>query len=182
MRKRIGDYLIEKGLVTQAQVQQILSYSQETGLRFGIAGMELGIYSREDLVEVFGPSFAVDFFYLDPAYFPQNTRDLLPVEEIVRLGALPLGFKTERRFFRTRKMLNLGLLSPERKDSAEEALRIARTRPGGDDIQGVKVFLVLADHFLQVLNQVYRKSDAELRGRDQAQVDETLLMFLEQHG
>lgn len=179
MRKRIGDFLLDKGVVTPSQITQILKYSKETGLRFGEAGMEMGIISREKLLQVFGPNFAVDYFHIEPQYFPKITQELLPVDDMVRLGVVPLGFKTERKFFRTRKVLNIGQLDPGRKTATDEALRIASGKLGSGEIAGVKVFLVLAEQFLQILNQVYQTSDESLRIREHAQVDDTLSLFLE---
>jgi hypothetical protein len=179
MRKRIGEFLVEKGVLTPGQVNQILKYGQDNGLRFGEAGQELGILTREQLISVFGPSFAIDFFHLDSKYYPEVTRDLFAPEMLVRLGMLPLGFKTEKKLFRTQKVLNLGLLDPSRRDAVDEAMRAAVTKLGDGQVQGVKVFLVLADQFLSVLSRVYGMDDAELRGRDASQVDGTLAMFLE---
>lgn len=179
MRKRIGEFLLEKGVITQDQVNQILTHSRATGLRFGDAGLDLGVLSREALIEVFGPNFAVDFFHLEPEYFPQVTRDLIPIEAIVRLGALPLGFKTEKRLFRSKKLLNIGLLDPSRKDAAEECLKIAAARLGQGGIQGTTVFLVLADQFLTVLRQTYGVAESEVGSKEPPYIDETLALFLE---
>jgi hypothetical protein len=179
MRKRIGEFLVEKGVLTPTQVELILKHGHETGLRFGEAAMDLGVLTREQMIDVFGPSFAVDFFHVDAEYFPKITQDLLPVETMVRLGVLPLGFKTEKKWFRTRRLLNLGVLDPERKEAAGEALRAAAAKPGVGEVQGTKVFLVLADQFLQVLARVYQVDEARLRAMDPAAVDPTLMMFLE---
>lgn len=181
MRKRIGEFLIEKEIITQGQVDQILRHGEKTGMRFGDAGMDLGIIRREDLIEVFGPSYAVDFFHLEARYFPKVTQELLTGEDVARLGAVPLGFKTERKLFRTRKVLNIGLLDPERKDAVDELIQRAGERLGAGQVQGTKVFLVLADQLLEVIAQVYGKSETDLRRMDLAKVDPTLAMFFE-HG
>jgi hypothetical protein len=179
VRKRIGEFLVEKGVINEAQVQEILKYGQRTGLRFGEAGLELKILSREMLIQVFGPSFNVDFFHLNPEYFPQVTRDLFTVDQIIEWGALPLGFKTEHKFFRARKMLNVGFLDPARADAVQAAEAAARAKLGANGIHGLKVFLILTDQFLEVMRGVYRVDEAALRARDHTSMDGTLAMFLE---
>jgi hypothetical protein len=182
MRKRIGEFLVEKGVITDAQVKQILKHSQENGMRFGDAGLELGILTSDRMVEVFGPSFAVDFFHLEAEYFPQVTRDLYPVDTLVRLGLLPLGFKVEKRLFRSKKILNLGLLDPSRRAAVDEALEAAVAKLGPREVQGVKVFLTLPDQFVTVLSQVYGQTAEQLKARDPARVDGTLALYLEHAG
>ena len=109
---RIGEFLVSKKILTPQQVDRILEYSKMRGLRFGEAGLELGYLSREAFIQVFGPNFEVDFFHLNPNYFPELTKDLIPLEMVLRYGVLPLGFKSEFGFFRRRKHVNLGFLSP----------------------------------------------------------------------
>ena len=62
-------------------------------------------------------------------------------------------------------MLNLGLLDPTRKDAVDEALRLATAKLGEKEVQGVKVFLIVADQFLAVMRQVYGQGDAACGAR-----------------
>jgi|GEM_PF-1245844 len=179
MQKRIGEFLIEKGVITEQQLRDILKYSGKTGLRLGDAGMAMGIITRAKLVELFGPNFAVDFFHLNPTFFPVITKELLTAESILKFGALPLGFKTEYRMFKPRKILNLGLLNPSRADSLAEVEKAAQAKLGREGLQGVKVFLVLADQFLDVVRDVYGMTDEKLRKMKPTELDATLTLFLE---
>jgi hypothetical protein len=178
-RKRIGEFLIEKGLLTEAQAAEIAAYGQRTGLRFGDAGLELKLLSREKLAEVFGPSFAVDFFHLDPQYFPQVTQALLSVDEMLRYGATPLGFKTEQKLFRARKLLNVGFLDPAREDAQKLILAIAEAKLGAGSVHAVKPFLILPDQFMDIMTQVYGLKAADIRARDLTTLDGTLAMYFE---
>ena len=91
MRKRIGDLLLDKGAITPGQVEDILKYSARSGLRFGEAALELKFVTRERMVEIFGPHHEVDFFHLEPEYFPLHSRDALDLNTILKWGVLPLG-------------------------------------------------------------------------------------------
>src|SRR5690606_15468033 len=111
-----------------------------TGLRFGEAGLELGLLTRDSMLRAFGQHYMVDFFHLEPKYFPQSTRDLFPVKTMIRLGLLPLGLKRTRGFFRTGRILNIGLLDPSAKQSIHSAEQLAATQVEG--LRGVKPYLV----------------------------------------
>ena len=47
-QERIGDFLREKGVITEEEIGIILSYSKQTGLRFCEAGLEIKIMSPAD--------------------------------------------------------------------------------------------------------------------------------------
>jgi hypothetical protein len=179
MHKRIGQFLIEKGAISEQQLGEILSYSRKTGLRLGDAAIAMGLLTREKLIEIFGPNFTIDFFHLDPQFFPTVTRDLLPAEALLRLGMLPLGFKTERKIFRSRKILNIGLLDPNRREAIAEIGEAVARKFGPGYMQGTHIYLILADQFLAVMNEVYRIGDPELRRLDRSVLDSTLTLFLE---
>lgn len=176
MRKKIGEVLIAKGVLTEAQVQQILNYASIRGLRFGEAGMEMGLLTRESMVRAFGPNYLVDFFHLEPAYFPQATRALFDAEFVVRWGILPLGYKTVGRFLGTKKVLNIGLIDPSRTESVEAVERLAREKLGSG-YAGLKSYLVLADEFVSVMESVYQVPAKEMVHF--TEVDPTLKLFLD---
>jgi hypothetical protein len=177
---RIGEFLVTKKILTPQQVDRILEYSQMRGLRFGEAGLELGLLSREAFIQVFGPTFDVDFFHLNSAYFPEMTQNLIPPEMIVKYGVLPLGFKNETRFLRSRRMLNVGFLSPYRTQFISDVESFVLSHKGEFAFEGIKVYLILADQFLRVLKKVYSISEQEIRSRSPEAVDPTLLMFIDE--
>jgi hypothetical protein len=72
----------------------------------------------------------------------------------------------------------VGLLNPGNGRAADEIERVARAKLGAG-MQGIKVFLVLADQYLEVLREVYGLGDAELKRRDPSDLDSTLTLFLE---
>jgi hypothetical protein len=158
---------------------EILDLAHKTGQSFGEAGLALGLLSREDMIRVFGPGFEIDFFYLDPRFFPQATAGALTVEEILHFGALPLGFKKKSGFLAKERFLNVGFLDPANKAtvSAVEALVAGRLR--GENVVGIKIFLLLADQFLNVLREVYGKERSFLQAHDQAALDPALRLLFE---
>ena len=73
MPKAIGQFLVERGVLNQIQVEQILEFSKKTGLRFGEAGLELGLLSYQTLEKVFGPNYRVERSY--SANKPPQTKN-----------------------------------------------------------------------------------------------------------
>jgi type IV pilus assembly protein PilB len=70
--KRIGDLLIEKGLLTQEQLAAALDEQGRTGLRLGQILREKGLISEEDLVDVITtrlgiPKLSLDNLVIDPS-------------------------------------------------------------------------------------------------------------------
>lgn len=167
MRKRIGNFLVEKGYLNEHQVLDIRRHSEKTGLRFGEAALELGLLSKEQLTEVFGPHFAVDYYHIEPRFLPPATRDLFTPEEMIRLGVIGLGEdKTE---------IKVGFLDPGREEAVHEVKRLIGERRGP---QRLKIFLVLPDQFLAALKEGFRVPDDLLLKADPADLDPHLREFL----
>lgn len=176
--KRIGDFLVERGILTRADVEQIAEYGKREGRRFGEAGMELGLLSEEQLVRLFGKNFRVNFFNLDPRFFPRQTNALLSVDTIIRHGVLPLGFKRGGySLFRASRTFNLGMLDPASRESQKTAEE--EVRKNGENFQRTQVFLVLADQFLDVLSSVFDVKMKDLLQRPPESVDGTLALSLD---
>lgn len=176
-RKRIGDFFIDKKLLTQAQVEQVVEYGKKENLRFGEAAIALDFVTEAQLAQLFGKNHKVDFFHLESQFFPKNSRDVLSLETVLRHGVLPLGFKSEYGFFRPGKTLNLGMLDPGRVESLKIVEEEAKKK---SDMTQTKCFLVLAEQFLEVLQQVYGVSMQDLTQRSPDSIEPTLVMFLEE--
>lgn len=178
--KRIGEFLVEKGILSLAEVDQILNYSRKNGLRFGEAALELGFLTPEKLIRVLGPDYRINFFYLHPDRFPKDTLKLFTVDEVLRYGVLPLGFKKKFRWFRRpTELLNIGLLNPGNPKRLDELDEIVRSRIKGDKYQRIQVFLILADQFLGVLRSVYGLKVEDLESKPESELDPTLTLFLQ---
>ena len=177
MRKKIGEFLVSKGVLTSAQVEQILNYARLKGMRFGEAGLEMGLLSKESLVRAFGPNYMVDFFHLEPQYFPEATKDLFNTDFLLQFGVLPLGYKTVWKFFRPKKLLNIGLIDPSRQDALEAVKAHASEVLGAGSWAGTKPYLILADEFVSVLERVYKVPHGKMAKFET--VDPTLKLFLD---
>ncbi len=171
LKQRISDVLIERKLLLNSQVGEVLAHSRQTGLRFGEAAVSLGLITEADLVKSFGPNFGADYFYLNSKHFPKTTQGLYAVPFLLRHGLLALGTKSEQRFLSRKEFLNIGLLDPSNHKALIEAETLARAKHESQTFGGIKVYQILADQFLEVLRVVYGVSAEDLL----AQVDRSLL-------
>jgi hypothetical protein len=177
-RPKIGDFFVEKRILTVEQKNHVLEYAHQSGKSFGEAGLELGVITRDDMVRVFGPSFEIDFFYLDARYFPAVTKDALSLDEILQHGALPLGFKKKSGFLSQKKAINVGFLDPGRAGNVEAVRELLLRRLADAGVTEVKIFLVLSDQYLDVLRSVYGKDRTYLRGLEPGALDPSLALQL----
>jgi hypothetical protein len=175
---RIGEFLVQKGVLSTENAEKILAYGVQRGLRFGDAGLELGLLTRDAMIQAFGPNFRIDFFHLDPRYFPASTRGWFPVDAILRWGALPLGLKREGGLWQRRHRLNVGLLDPSRRDCWAGIEEAARAHLGEQGRIGLRAYLVLPDEFCAILRAVYAIGDKPLGEFPSADLDPTLALYL----
>ena len=57
-RKRLGDILQERGLLSKEQLKQALDYQRSTGDKLGTALMKLGFISPEDIADALSEHLA----------------------------------------------------------------------------------------------------------------------------
>ncbi len=53
LRKRLGDLLVEEGIVSEDQIQQALSAQRSTGQKLGDALIDLGFITEKQMLEFF---------------------------------------------------------------------------------------------------------------------------------
>lgn len=123
-RKPLGEALVDKGYISQQQLQQALEYQVEKGRRklVGEILVELNFVTEQQVLEVVAESYGVPFV-LDPARIADpKVIDLLPRDFIEQHTILPL--------FRVRGVLTVAISEPANLYLVEEINRIS-----GDEVQ-----------------------------------------------
>ena len=172
--RHIGDSLVERGILTNDQADQIISHCETTGLNFTAAGEELGILSTQHPSKRKG---GFDFFQLKADFFPESTKRLIPIEKILLFGALPLGTKTIYSVFRSRKVFNIGFLDPLRKESVH-AIEIVVKETMTHSYRGIRPYLILPDQFVTVLEKSYGMPQNEIYRRGVSQLEPLLWEYV----
>jgi len=109
--KRIGDLLIEKGLINPQQLEEALEYQKKYGGRLGWILASLGYIKRLDFYKTLAEHYKLEFIedrdrivsLIDPNliknFDPQelSTHELIPAKvdenEVLILTSNPMGFK-----------------------------------------------------------------------------------------
>lgn len=165
---------MEKGLIHKDWISPILEYSKANEVRFGEAAVALGYVSEKELHQVLVQPYKNQiFFHLNPEFFPRVTQDLFPIDVMVREGLIPLGYKSEFHWFRTRKRLNVGVLNLE-KISAQ-----AWVSAHVDTVKAFKTYQVLPEEFLQTLELCYGIERSTLLDLSADRIDVNLALYLQ---
>jgi type IV pilus assembly protein PilB len=89
-RKRIGDLLIEKGLITTAQLNDALKIQSQTGRKIGNILVENSIISEPQLIETISERLKIPLLSLDSVVIDPGVVSLIPVEVARRYTLMPV--------------------------------------------------------------------------------------------
>ena len=90
MARRLGEMLLEAGLITREQLERALDYQRETGKRIGACLIELGLITEEDLADFLSkkhgvPTINLRHFEIDPSLLK-----IIPVDLCRRYMLIPV--------------------------------------------------------------------------------------------
>lgn len=96
MGKRLGDLLIEVGLITQEQLAETLSAQRKTGKRLGKILIELGYITEESMIEVLEFQLGIAHVDLCRMTIDPEAAALIPESMAKRHQIIPLGREQEK--------------------------------------------------------------------------------------
>ncbi len=88
LRKRLGDLLVEEGIVTEEQIQQALTAQRSTGQKLGDALIDLGIITEKQLLNFLSQQLGLPLIDLGRASVDADAVQLLPEVHARRLRAM----------------------------------------------------------------------------------------------
>lgn len=91
LRKRLGDLLVEEGIVTQEQVSQALVEQKNTGLKLGAVLIDLGFISEPQMLSFLSQQLNLPLIDINRAQVDIEAVQLLPEVHARRLRALVIG-------------------------------------------------------------------------------------------
>ncbi|MBF0407810.1 MAG: Flp pilus assembly complex ATPase component TadA [Candidatus Riflebacteria bacterium] len=83
IRKRLGDALVDSGLITQEQISQALAKQKETGKRLGKVLVDLHFCTEEQICQALAGQLGISFVQIDDLVLEPQILKLIP-ETIVR--------------------------------------------------------------------------------------------------
>jgi hypothetical protein len=94
-RPRLGTLLLEKGLLTEEQLDRALVERGESGELLGETLVRLGFIFEDELARVLGEQAGLPYANLDMVSVDQYAASALPKEVADRLCALPVRFRAD---------------------------------------------------------------------------------------
>jgi type IV pilus assembly protein PilB len=90
-RRKLGEILVEWGVVTAAGVQEALEYAEKEHLRIGDALIALGLVDEEDVTKALASQFDMEYIDLDRNIAMPSEMNLIKDDLIRKYQILPLG-------------------------------------------------------------------------------------------
>ncbi len=134
--KRLGDMLVDEGLLSEDQIEQAISLQSETGKRMGRIIIDKQWVSESDMFNLLGKQLGIPYVHLRAGLFDPDVLKLLDKETARRLKVLPL--------FKVRDKLILATADPQAMPSIDEV----REKTG----LHVSPILVLSDEIMNLQN------------------------------
>lgn len=88
--KKIGEILVEKGLLSSEGVERALGFSREKGMRLGEACVKLGLVDEKDFSSAIAEQYGLDVIDLEASVVDEETLNLIPVEVLHRSRLIPV--------------------------------------------------------------------------------------------
>jgi twitching motility protein PilT len=94
-KRRIGEQLMDKGLISADQLGQVLKRQAQAGGQLGSILIEMGFVALDDLLELLSRKFGVPGVNLYQRNIKKEVLQLLPVEKMTALGVLPIAMENQ---------------------------------------------------------------------------------------
>lgn len=92
-RKRLGEMLVEAGLIDNIQLQAALGHQKQWGGKIGNIMIEMGFIDEHTLGDFFETRLNIPCLDLSDFDIPENVRGLLKDEIIKRYGIIPISYE-----------------------------------------------------------------------------------------
>ncbi|MBQ3665877.1 MAG: Flp pilus assembly complex ATPase component TadA [Lachnospiraceae bacterium] len=89
---RLGDCLIQKGLLTDEQLEQALIKQKEDGSKLGETIVAMGFVSESDMIDVLVEQLGVEYVDVRRIKIDENAVKLLKEDFLRKNGILPIGY------------------------------------------------------------------------------------------
>lgn len=140
---RIGDLLIQKGLINQNQLDQALVQQKQTGNKLGRILISLGFITEDQFLNLLSEQLEIPFIDLRYFHFDKDLVKKLPETYARRFRAIPL--------LRENDGLVVGMIDPLDIFAFDELHRVLKNN--------IKPAVVRESELLQTLDLIYRRTE-----------------------
>ncbi len=89
---RLGDCLIQKGLLTDEQLQQALTTQKEKGTKLGETIVDLGFISENEMIDILTEQLGIEYVDLRKIKIPEDVGKLLNESFLRKNCLIPIGY------------------------------------------------------------------------------------------
>ncbi|NOY23726.1 MAG: Flp pilus assembly complex ATPase component [Acidobacteria bacterium] len=89
-RKRLGEMLVEAGLITKDQVEKALEYSRKNGIRLGKALIRMNVIEEEDIIKTISEQLNIPYVDVGNILFDPEIVTLIPEVFAKKNKVIPL--------------------------------------------------------------------------------------------
>ncbi|MBI3271139.1 MAG: hypothetical protein HYZ53_19195 [Planctomycetes bacterium] len=89
-KKRLGEMLLEEGLITEEHINEALKRQQESGELLGVVLVKLGYTSEMEIARVLATQYALPYINAANYFITKDLVDLIPAEMLIENQIVPL--------------------------------------------------------------------------------------------
>lgn len=89
-KKRLGEMLLEEGLITEENIQDALKRQKESGELLGAALVKLGYTTEMEIARVLATQYALPYINAASYQIPKEVADLVPADTLLENQIVPL--------------------------------------------------------------------------------------------
>ncbi|MDR5682631.1 MAG: hypothetical protein QN163_01205 [Armatimonadota bacterium] len=119
-RTRLGEILVQTGLITRAQLDEAIAAHKQSGIRLGAALLQLGHASEDDIAWALSTQLQVPYVHLSPELVDPAAVERVPVHAARRLGLCPVIATTDE--------ITVAMVDPTDEAAVAEVERISGLR------------------------------------------------------
>ncbi len=140
---RLGDLLIEKGYITEAQLKVALEESKRSGKKLGETLVELEYVDEETILNVLAQQFGIEKISYDDIHFEKPLKNVLPERLARRFKVVPVDYTDNKIIVATNDPTNIFAF--------DEIARVTRKE--------VEPVIISKDDLLRALEKIYGTED-----------------------
>lgn len=89
---RLGDCLIQKGMINEEQLNQALAKQKETGTKLGETIVDMGLVSENDMIDVLVEQLGIEYVDVRKIKIDENAAKLLKEDFLRKNALIPIGY------------------------------------------------------------------------------------------
>jgi type IV pilus assembly protein PilB len=148
-KSKLGDLLIEAGLLTKEQLQIVLDYQKKTGLQLGEILEKLGLVKEDDIINYL-VSQQIETVDLKNIVIPRSLVKKIPFQLIEKYNIIPIGIKDDT--------LTIATSDPTDDEAIEQVQLLTNL--------AVNIVVATASGIKKVIRDIFQPAEIKPQGKE----------------